>query len=112
MLILFPVLVVEDSRRSLPTAPAESAVRSLEKLEFFASDPEVALPASRVIALFADRAPAFAALRELRFGFGLVAGTADHLASRSRSQAAIARGSNRTQVPTRKHGSMPACAWR
>jgi hypothetical protein len=58
MLILFPVLVVENSRRSLPTAPAEPVIGSPEQLELDATNPEVALPASRVVALAADRPPA------------------------------------------------------
>ena len=49
-----------------------------EQLELDAADPEVALPASRVVAVLADRASAFSALRKLRFRFGLVADTADH----------------------------------
>jgi hypothetical protein len=112
MLILLPVLVVENSRRSLPTAPAESVIGSPEQLELFAADPEISLPARCVVALFADRAPAFAALRELRFGFGLVADTADHHSPRSRSARATARGSKRTHELIRKHGKAPDWAWR
>jgi hypothetical protein len=112
MLILRPVFVIEYSRLSFTTAPAEPVIGSPEQLELFAADSEVTLPARCVVAAFADRAPALAGLRELRFEFGLVAGTADHRSPLSRSQSATARGSNRTHVPTRKQGSVPACASR
>jgi hypothetical protein len=112
MLILRPVFVIEYSRRSLTAAPAEPTVNPPEQLELDAADPEVALSARRVVAHFADRAPAFTALRELRFKFGLVAGTADHRAPRSRRARATARGSNRTAEPMRKQGSVPAWAAR
>jgi hypothetical protein len=78
MLILRPVLVIEYSRRSFTAAPAEPTVNSPEQLELDAADPEVALPPPRVVTPFADRAPALAPPRELCFGFGLVADTADH----------------------------------
>jgi|SRR5467141_1714282 len=112
MLILFPVFVVENSRRSLPTAPAEPVIGSPEQLELDAADPEIALPARRVVALFADRAPALAGLREIRFGFGLVADTAVHLAPRSRSQAATARGEKRMHELTLNDFNAPDLAAR
>src|SRR6516162_745206 len=78
MLILCPVLVIENSCRPFPAAPAEPSVGPLEQLKFSGADAEISLSACSVVTRLADRAPAFAALRELRFGFGLVADTADH----------------------------------
>jgi hypothetical protein len=90
MLIFRPVLVIEYSRLSLTAAPAEPAVNPPEQLELDAADPEVALPTRRIVAVFADRASAFAALCEFRLRFGFAAGTADHLAPRSRRARATA----------------------
>lgn len=78
-LIVFPVLVVQDSCRPPATAPAEPTVNPSEQLELDASDPEVPLTAGHVIAVFADRPPARATVvRELALSFLMTARPASH----------------------------------
>jgi hypothetical protein len=107
MLILVPVLVVENNRRSLPTAPAKPVIGAPEDFKFSVANPEVTLAAPRVVTGAADRAAAFAAFREFRLRFVFVADTADHRASRSRSHAATRCGSNLIALAILNAGILP-----